>query len=556
MQYIPVYGVSAETDEYSRLEPAYEGALERIVVDDQLDGVGSAVLEFDSGAKQIRDSGTFALESQVSVHLGYKDDCAQVFAGEVTEFRADFSADGHERIKVVCRNCLYKLQNAYQSRAFEEKRVSDALKERLESYGLKGNIEPFGAVKHYFVENGVTDYEYLMQNAKKYGKTVYAYEDTVYIQDEVTISEAEVILEWGKSVISFRCSENLKGQLSGCVFAGWDELKCEGITERAELADIAVKAGGEHTWKDNGKGAGGVWESVFSADDVYDSEDAKQRAAGYLQNRSMEYQTGAVKCEGNRHIFPGMRITVKNVGDYFSGEYIAERVVHELSVSRGFMTEVYVKRNMTAGGASHVPGAELAEQEGSGNTETEQAAGGEGNERIPLYENEADDTAADTEQQTEEETETENKGTDDQVNNSIPQLNGSANQFACGMKSLVGSQYVWGGDTPDDGGMDCSGSIIYMLNQQGNKIPDQKASDLYYNYTMEVDGHIQPGDLRFLRDSLGRIVHIQTIIDVDGTRVNATEGPENTRENPGTIDLLPGPLPGGGEIRRFNFSEE
>lgn len=54
-----------------------------------------------------------------------------------------------------------------------------------------------------------------------------------------------------------------------------------------------------------------------------------------------------MKCEGNRHIFPGMRITVKNVGDYFSGEYIAERVVHELSVSRGFMTEVYVKRNMS-----------------------------------------------------------------------------------------------------------------------------------------------------------------------------------------------------------------
>lgn len=106
-----------------------------------------------------------------------------------------------------------------------------------------------------------------------------------------------------------------------------------------------------------------------------------------------------MKCEGNRHIFPGMRITVKNVGDYFSGEYIAERVVHELSVSRGFTTEVYVKRNMTAGGASHVPGAELAEQEGAGNTETEQAAGEEGDERAALYEEEADDTESDAEQQ-------------------------------------------------------------------------------------------------------------------------------------------------------------
>ena len=155
---------------------------------------------------------------------------------------------------------------------------------------------------------------------------------------------------------------------------------------------------------------------MFSADDVYDSEDAKQRAEGYLQNRSMEYQTGEGKCEGNWRLVPGTRVTVKYVGEAFSGEYIAERVVQELSVSRGFMTEVYVKRNMTAGGASHVPGAELAEQEGAGNTETEQAAGEEGDERAALYENEADDTAtageetvhseaasADEENQTEEE---------------------------------------------------------------------------------------------------------------------------------------------------------
>ena len=86
---------------------------------------------------------------------------------------------------------------------------------------------------------------------------------------------------------------------------------------------------------------------MFSADDVYDSEDAKQRAAGYLQNRSMECQTGSVKREGNWRLVPGTRVTVKYVGESFSGEYIAERVVHELSVSRGFTTEVYVKRNMS-----------------------------------------------------------------------------------------------------------------------------------------------------------------------------------------------------------------
>ena len=62
---------------------------------------------------------------------------------------------------------------------------------------------------------------------------------------------------------------------------------------------------------------------------------------------------------------------------------------HELSAAGGFTTEVCVKRYMAAGEASHVPGAELAEQEDAGNTETEQAAGEEGDERAALYEDEA-----------------------------------------------------------------------------------------------------------------------------------------------------------------------
>ena len=332
-----------------RLDTDHEGALERIVIDDKLNGVGTGVLEFDSSMIKIRDSGTFSLESYVSVHLGYKDDCEQVFAGEVTEFKGDFSEYGHERVKVVCKNCLHKLQNALQSLSFEAKSPAAVLKERLGVYGLKGEIEDFGAVRNYFVESGLSDYEYLLQTARKYGKTVYGYDDTVYIKDEVTVSDEEVILEWGKSLISFRCSENLKGQLSSCTFVGWDENNCEGITGSAGLSDIPVKVGGDSSWEDNSKGASGTWKAIFTADDLYDNEDAKNRAIGYLQNISMEYQTGVGKCEGNRYIFPGMRVTIKYVGEHFSGEYIAERVVHEVSVNGPFTTEVYVKRNMSEG---------------------------------------------------------------------------------------------------------------------------------------------------------------------------------------------------------------
>ena len=147
----------------------------------------------------------------------------------------------------------------------------------------------------------------------------------------------------------------------------------------------------------------------------------------------------------------------------------------------------------------------------------------------------------------------EESSADELEDNNIPQLNGSADQFATNMEDLVGTPYIWGGNTPEDGGMDCSGSIIYGLNQMGNDIPDQSASDLYYNYTEPVTENVQRGDLRFLRDSDGNITHVQTITNVNGTRVNASGGPENSIENPGIIELLDPPLPTSGEIRRLHF---
>ena len=44
-----------------------------------------------------------------------------------------------------------------------------------------------------------------------------------------------------------------------------------------------------------------------------------------------------------------MRMTVKYVGESYSGEYIANHVIHEFSVYGGYTTTVYLKRNMAGG---------------------------------------------------------------------------------------------------------------------------------------------------------------------------------------------------------------
>jgi phage protein D len=329
-----------------RLDTDHEGALQKIHVDDIVDGIGFCTLVFDSSAVKIAETGTFSLESEVSVHLGYKDDCDQVFVGEVTDFDIQCNEYGNEQTIITCRNCLYKLENAHKAVSFESKNISDALKELIDSYSIKSDIDTFGPTKTYFSEIHTNDLKFILQNAKNYGKTVYAYDSTIYIKDEVTVANDDIIMEWGKSLISFKGHEQLRNQCSECTFVGWDELNCEAITGTASLSEISLKVGGNSSWEDNSKGADGKWNSTYLADDLFDNDDAKNRAIGKLTNSSFDYQTGVAKGEGNYKVHPGMRLNIKYVGKKFSGEYIASRVEHDISIGGAFTTTVYVKRNM------------------------------------------------------------------------------------------------------------------------------------------------------------------------------------------------------------------
>ncbi len=131
------------------------------------------------------------------------------------------------------------------------------------------------------------------------------------------------------------------------------------------------------------------------------------------------------------------------------------------------------------------------------------------------------------------------------------ELNGSIEGFLENINSLVDGYYVYGGNDPEiDGGVDCSGSVLWAINQEGN--------DIYTNNELieYVDADdVRPGDLRFLLDENGNACHVQVIIDAQGTRFNATGGPENTINNPGSLDILTTQLPESGVYWRLNFGD-
>ena len=328
-----------------RLGTGYEGALKRIYIHDRLDFAGTASLLFGSSPLDFCNDGTFTIGSEVSIHLGYKDDVQEVFAGEVTGFAPRLDEYSAPLMEVKIHSKLHRLDKGTRCASFEHKTPAGIIRDIVQGYNLKADVEDFGPEYNYIEQKNFTDYGYIMYLAGKYGKSVYCHGDTVYVKTEITPTDDNVVLERGKSLISARTKTDLAAQLSAVTATGWNVMKCGAFTATATMKDLPLKIGGEYCWEDNAKGYDPHKVEQLSSGSFTDEEDALEVAKSVLLGRSLQFQSCDAKTEGSGHIRPGNRLTVKYLGKHSDGEYLVYSVEHDFSVQNGYFTTCHLKRN-------------------------------------------------------------------------------------------------------------------------------------------------------------------------------------------------------------------
>ena len=328
-----------------RLGTGYEGALKRIYIHDRLDFAGTASLLFGSSPADFCNDGTFTIGSEVSIHLGYKDDVQEVFAGEVTGFAPRLNEYSSPLMEVKIHSKLHRLDKGTRCASFEHKTPAGIIRDIVQGYNLKADVEDFGPEYNYIEQKNFTDYGYIMYLAGKYGKSVYCHGDTVYVKTEITPTDDNVVLERGKSLISARTKTDLAAQLSAVTATGWNVMKCGAFTATATMKDLPLKIGGEYCWEDNAKGYDPHKVEQLSSGSFTDEEDALEVAKSVLLGRSLQFQSCDAKTEGSGHIRPGNRLTVKYLGKHSDGEYLVYSVEHDFSVQNGYFTTCHLKRN-------------------------------------------------------------------------------------------------------------------------------------------------------------------------------------------------------------------
>ena len=328
-----------------RLNTGYEGALRRIHMHDRLDFAGNVSLLFGIPPLDFCNDGTFAMGSEVSIHLGYKDDVHEVFAGEVTGFAPRLDECSSPLTEVKIHSKLFRLNKGTRCASFEHKTPAGIIRDIVSAYNLNADVEEFGPEYSYIEQKNFTDHGYIMYLAGKYGKTVYCHGNTVYVKTEITPTDDDVVLEWGKSLISARTKTDLAAQLSAVAATGWDMRKCTGFTATATMKDVPLKIGGEYCWEDNAKGYDPHKVEQLSSSSFTDEKDAMEVARSVLLGRSLQFQSCEARTEGNSRIRTGNRLTVKYLGKHSDGEYLVYSVEHDFSIQDGYFTTCHLKRN-------------------------------------------------------------------------------------------------------------------------------------------------------------------------------------------------------------------
>ena len=269
----------------------------------------------------------------------------EVFAGEVTGFAPRLDEYSAPLMEVKMHSKLHRLDKGTRCASFEHKTPAGIVRNIISKYNMDSDVEEFGPEYNYIEQSSYTDHGYILYLAGKYGKSVYCHGNTVHVKTEIAPTDDDVVLEWGKTIISARTKTDLAAQLSAVTATGWDMRKCAGFTATATMKDVPLKIGGEYCWEDNAKGYDShkVWQ--LSSSSFTDEKDAMEVAKSVLLGRSLQFQSCEAKTEGNCRIRPGNRLTVKYLGRHSDGEYLVYSVEHSLSAQDGYFTTCHLKRN-------------------------------------------------------------------------------------------------------------------------------------------------------------------------------------------------------------------
>lgn len=306
----------------------------------------------------------------VEVRMGYVGALTRMLTGEITTIEPSFPASGGLTLSLRGLNVLHRFRTEQHTHSWEDTRDSDIARElgqrpvRRNSPGLGIEVRtaplPTERAEPYVFMDSQYDVVFLMNRARRHGYELVLKEEErggrpvqyLYFGPSENRSEppAPYLLEWGRSLVSFRPTLTTATQVSEVVVRGWDRRRNRQIEGKATWEDLVPRGPERERMKTLAQAFGNRREIVTDRP-VHTRAQADALARDLLRDRLK----GMVKASGSTVGLPGLRagrrLRIGNLGPRFDGEYFVTKTTHTLG-DGGYTTEFEARREGDGEGAS------------------------------------------------------------------------------------------------------------------------------------------------------------------------------------------------------------
>ncbi len=311
--------------------------LNEVVVDTSLFLPGMFTISFQDPELKWVDSDLLKIGQPVEIKIetgaeqgGLKGTLIQ---GEITTLEPDFSGEGKTNLLVRGYDKSHRLHRGKKSRTFLKQSDSDIVKKIAGEVGLTPVVDNTGIRYDYIMQSNQTNMEFLLARAERIGYQVYVVEDKLYFKKGEASQGKGPELRFGEILTAFRPRLTTSRQADKIVVKGWDPKGKEPITSETGPDSGLNQGGMQQTGGDVAKAVFEAAEAVVVNQPVFTVDEARALAKGLSQDINREFIQAEGECTGDPRVKAGWHITLKGIGQRFSGKYFITSATHVYSPS-------------------------------------------------------------------------------------------------------------------------------------------------------------------------------------------------------------------------------
>lgn len=318
----------------TRLPVEREAEVRRITVTDRLDAPSAfSLIVSDEGLNWL-DSDDYFVGKGVQISFGYNEDLEVIFDGEITGMDAELSVHSGTVVTLRGKNRLHRLERAKPIRSFTGQTESEIIEEIAGQAGMSPDVMNSTASPLFTLQKNLTGLEYMLDFARRNDCFIKVKEGTNLICKPIPRNTSEdVILEFGKTLLSFNSLCDVTRLISEAEVHSWDYKMTRKISGGSTAADVESSGGILVDER-----FGGTKETIIDFS-VSDDASADKLAECAIARNGRSYIKAAGSCKGDSRILAGSILKLNALGEKLSRKYLVESAVHTFTIRKGYMTE-------------------------------------------------------------------------------------------------------------------------------------------------------------------------------------------------------------------------